>query len=77
MLKTSEEWNKEANGCVRVMDPDGWDRSNFQFSWYEEKISKQEFCNRVFRSTTDMMKHKEFDAWARRDTKTEKENDRM
>ena len=45
VLKTSENWQKEAD--VTVIDPDGWDRINFQYSWFEEKISKQEFEKRV------------------------------
>jgi hypothetical protein len=50
---TSQEWytilypNKE----VRIMDPDGWDRSNYQYSWYEELIIESEFHKRVMLST--------------------------
>lgn len=50
---TSQEWytilypNKE----VRIMDPDGWDRSNFQYSWYEELITEVEFRRRTMLST--------------------------
>lgn len=50
-LKTSEEWLKEQDRIEKVLDPDGWDRSNFQYSFYEEKISKEEFDKRVFSST--------------------------
>ena len=38
---TSQEWysiiypNKE----VVIMDPDGWDRQNFKYSWFEELIT--------------------------------------
>ena len=49
MMKTSEEWNKECVG--EVLDPDGWDRKNFQYSWFEEKISKDEFECRFIHST--------------------------
>jgi hypothetical protein len=48
-LKTSEEWSK--NSSVIILDPDGWDRCNFQFSWYEEKITFEEFEMRTFIST--------------------------
>jgi len=48
-IKTSEEWQKTSD--VLVYDPDGWDRKNFQYSWHEELITKQEFENRVIRST--------------------------
>ena len=51
--KTSEEWypiifpKKE----VVIMDPDGWDRSNWKFSWYKEEITRDEFNKRVMNST--------------------------
>jgi hypothetical protein len=48
--KTSEEWQKE-NDSVIVLDPDGWDRTNYQYSWYEEKITHREYNNRLFQST--------------------------
>jgi hypothetical protein len=52
-LKTSKEWydivypNKE----VVIMDPDGWDRSNWEYSWEEEQITQNTFMYRVIRST--------------------------
>jgi hypothetical protein len=49
MRKTSEEWNKLYN--ITILDPDGWDRKNFYYSWYEEKITKDEFKRRVLEST--------------------------
>jgi hypothetical protein len=48
-LKTSEEWQKECK--VEILDPDGWDRKNWDFSWYKEKISKEEFEIRMVSST--------------------------
>lgn len=47
--KPSSEWIKEVG--YEVLDPDGWDRSNFQHSWYEEKITYQEFQKRLLMST--------------------------
>jgi len=49
ILKTSEEWQKEFE-CL-IYDPDGWDRHNYQYSWYEEKIDEKEFKKRVMHST--------------------------
>lgn len=51
-LKTSEEWSKIVclDGMI-IQDPDGWDRSNWQFSWYEELIPEDEFKDRMFKST--------------------------
>lgn len=54
MKKTSEEWNKLYN--IKILDADGWDRKNFQYSWYEEKITKEEFKDRVLRSTIEIEK---------------------
>jgi len=48
-VKTSEEWQKESN--VTIYDPDGWDRKNFQYSWYEELITRAEFEHRAMYST--------------------------
>lgn len=50
-LKTSEEWQEQFKHLIRVMDPDGWDRKNFDNSWYKEKITKDEFFGRVCSST--------------------------
>jgi 5'-deoxynucleotidase YfbR-like HD superfamily hydrolase len=49
-LKTSEEWQKLTPSIV-VIDPDGWDRTNFQYSWFEEKVSLETYNARLFRST--------------------------
>lgn len=52
-LKTSKEWydivypDKE----IIIMDPDGWDRSNWEYSWEEEMITRNAFVMRVMRST--------------------------
>jgi hypothetical protein len=48
-IKNSSEWSKEFG--VTVLDPDGWDRSNFKVSWAEE-ITKEEFERRLTKSTT-------------------------
>jgi hypothetical protein len=49
MKKTSEEWSKLCS--MLILDPDGWDRMNFDFSWYHEKITRKEFERRSLRST--------------------------
>jgi hypothetical protein len=33
------------------MDPDGWDRKNFEYSFNEELITKDEFKTRIMFST--------------------------
>ena len=56
-MKTSQEWFEQLEnkypGFV-VMDPDGWDRKNYQFSWHKEMISKEEFEKRLLISTIVM-----------------------
>lgn len=51
-MKTSEEWyNQKYAGKTKIIDPDGWDRSNWGFSWYEEIISEMQFELRFAAST--------------------------
>ena len=47
--KTSAEWAEQAN--VIVLDPDGWDRKNFKYSFGEELITMDEFNIRLMKST--------------------------
>lgn len=49
-LKTSDDWDREYPN-ITILDPDGWDRTNYQFSWFEEKITKEEFEKRMMHST--------------------------
>ena len=48
-LRTSEEWSKGMK--FLIIDPDGWDRSNWDYSWSQEKITNDEFNSRLSRST--------------------------
>jgi len=48
-FKTSEEWQRLCR--IEILDPDGWDRKKYQFSWYEEKITRQDFERRLVSST--------------------------
>jgi len=34
-----------------VLDPDGWDRKNYEYSFNQELISKEEFKKRFYMST--------------------------
>lgn len=59
--RTSDEWyqilypNKE----VIIIDPDGWDRSNWEYSWGEESINEDEFKKRLLNSTCSLFFLKE------------------
>ncbi len=48
-FRTSETWAAQLG--AEVLDPDGWDRRNFIFSWHEELITREEFDRRYMRST--------------------------
>jgi len=52
-LKTSKEWFDSVKDEMKlqILDPDGWDRSNFNYSFYEEKINSVEFFKRLSIST--------------------------
>lgn len=53
--KTSAEWISEATyQDITVLDPDGWDRTNYKYSWNEELITEGEFIARIFQSTVMM-----------------------
>ena len=59
ILKTSQEWcafHEEEDGKLIIMDPDGWDRTNYEFSFNEEMITKEEFTRRLHMSTTIIYK---------------------
>jgi hypothetical protein len=51
--KNSNGWYLELypEGDLIIYDPDGWDRSNYQYSFYEEEITKEEFNKRLAYST--------------------------
>jgi hypothetical protein len=52
-LKTSNEWYHEIRDEIKILDPDGWDRNRFHYSWFEEEITEEEFNKRLFASTVE------------------------
>lgn len=52
ILKTSSEWAEE---CLlpgeQILDPDGWDRQNYEHSFNKELINESEFSKRLVQST--------------------------
>lgn len=48
--QTSEQW-QSAYPNPQVLDPDGWDRTNYDYSWGEELITYKEYMERVMLST--------------------------
>ena len=52
MEKTSQEWIKDGKyKKYIILDPDGWDRKNYEYSFNQEKITEQEFTRRLVLST--------------------------
>ena len=51
--KISNDWYNEIypDGDLIIYDPDGWDRTNYHYSFYEELITKEEFNKRLGFST--------------------------
>ena len=47
--KTSAEWIKKVG--YEILDPDGWDRTNYDYSFNKEKITMEEFQKRLSLST--------------------------
>jgi hypothetical protein len=45
---TSADW--AAQFGAEILEPYGWDRRNFIFSWHEEEISRAEFDRRYLAS---------------------------
>lgn len=50
--KTSEQWKQEDDTII--LDPDGWDRCNFDYSWSIEMITYDEYLRRRRLSTTSI-----------------------
>lgn len=48
---TSADWFDLTSGDFIIMDADGWNRQNYQYSFYEELITKEEFEKRLLTST--------------------------
>ncbi len=51
IVKPSKEWQQLDNSGIVILDPDGWDRSNYQFSFNEEMITEVEYQTRKMMST--------------------------
>lgn len=59
--KTSEEWFSELSAPkgLCIISPDGWDREHFDQSWFFEKITKDEYMDRLFNSVCAYNKEEE------------------
>lgn len=53
-LLTSHEWRQFDLEEFTIVDPDGWDRENLDYSYYKEKISFDEYVTRLNQSTVHL-----------------------
>ena len=52
MKRTSKKWCKKLKISLNsILDPDGWERTNFDYSFFKERITKEEFIIRLGQST--------------------------
>lgn len=52
LTMTSDQWLVQPQYAhFTVLDPDGWDRQNFEFSFKQELITEAEFNSRLLDST--------------------------
>lgn len=51
--KTSSEWYSSIypQNDLSIIDANGWNKSNYKYSFFEERISLEEFQNRISNST--------------------------
>lgn len=50
-LCTSDGWHKDLNPHIIILDPDGWDRKNYQYSFFEERVTRKVYEYRLGMST--------------------------
>jgi len=48
---TSNQWYELLNEPLIILDFDGWDRKNLHYSWDEELITREEYAQRLCKST--------------------------
>lgn len=48
---TSEYWHMVYHANLIILDPDGWDRKDYDFSFKSERITHDEFLKRLWGST--------------------------
>lgn len=52
--QTSDNWSRRLRDGIQILDPDGWDRKDYEHSWYQEFITQKEFEKRFMHSTVIM-----------------------
>jgi hypothetical protein len=52
LMMTSDLWAQQPQYAhYTILDPDGWDRRNYNFSFRQELITEDEFGKRLMNST--------------------------
>ena len=56
MKQTSQQWaNSPKYKMYIITHPDGWDRTHYRYSFYEELIDEDEFNKRLSMSTVTLL----------------------
>jgi len=74
-LRTSKEWNKIFK--YGIIDPDGWDRTNYEYSFNEEIITYGEFITRALQSTLRLSTMREIQIDAEEDNVVDKNGNKI
>lgn len=63
--RTSQNWERRVPKEVglTIRDHDGWDRTDFQHSFNQEMITKDEFIERVEKSTIEVGNQAAWGKW--------------
>lgn len=64
-MRASVDWLPEVKGKIVIVDPDGWDRRNFFYSFNVEQITLDEFVRRVQRSTCSFPDGDAWETWCK------------
>lgn len=59
LVRTSKDWQELDSSNTIIMDPDGWDRSNYEYSFNQELITEEEYKHRKLMSTVIFVKKEE------------------
>jgi hypothetical protein len=56
--KTSVQWLSESN--YEIIEANGWDKEHYDYSFYFDKISKEEFERRIKKSIVKLKSNETF-----------------
>lgn len=54
--KPASQWADDYSEYFTILDPDGFNRSDYEYSFYQENISQDEFLSKLLRCTVEFKK---------------------